>query len=235
MIAITSISPKHSNFENQLTAVKSWQNAGYKVISLNVKSEIEQLKEFQWVEFIETTRTNEVLFKKPYVTISAIIDHLKTISDDYFIIINSDIVIRDKIGILDTIKEKSETGIVIFNRYDFDSDMDVNKRYESGFDGFFINKKWLSIFPQSILCLGQCHWDYWLPYQAILANVPILTMPYPYLFHKNHQIQYSAEDWKATGKIFEGEVGVIDSIIKEHLDIGRMTNYVLESIKNATK
>ena len=48
----------------------------------------------------------------------------------------------------------------------------MGKRYDLGFDGFFINKKWLHIFPQSILCLGQCFWDFWVPYQSILAGVP---------------------------------------------------------------
>jgi len=232
MIAVTSISPSHKNFENQLTAIKSWQDAGYKVISLNAKSEIEQLKAFEGVEFVETIRTNEVLFKRPYVIISSIIDHLKTLKDDYFLIINSDIVINDKRGIVELIKERSESGVVIFNRYDFDNDMEVCKRYELGFDGFFINKKWIHIFPQSVLCLGQCFWDYWLPYQCVLAKVPIFRFKEPYLFHKKHQIQYSSDDWKATGRIFEGEVSVLDPRVTGHRDVGRMSQYVYEKIKN---
>lgn len=235
MIALTSISPGHSNFESQLTAVKSWIKAGYKVVSLNSKTEIDQLKGFKDVEFIETQRTNEVLFKKPYTHISAIIDYAKTLNHDYFLILNSDIIINDKRSITDSIVQRSESGIIIMNRYDFDDDMEVCKRYDLGFDGFFINKKWLNIFPQSVLCLGQCFWDYWLPYQAVLAKVPIYRMREPYLFHKKHTIQYSSEDWVSTGRIFEGEVSVLDPRVVGHRNTGMMSQYVYERIRNNVK
>ncbi len=232
MIALTSISPAHNNYESQLTAIKSWRKHGYKVVSLNSKSEIDQLKGFKDVEFIETQRTNEVLFKKPYTHISAIIDHAKTTNHDYFLILNSDVIINDKRNITESITQRSESGVVIFNRYDFDDDMEVCKRYDLGFDGFFINKKWLDIFPQSVLCLGQCFWDYWLPYQAVLKKVPIFLLKEPYFYHKKHHLQYSSDDYLATGRIFEGEVSVLDPKITTHKNISAMSQYVYERIKN---
>jgi hypothetical protein len=184
MIAITSISPGHKNFENQFNAIESWINVGYKVISLNSKEEIEKLSDFKNVEFVETTRTNERLFEKPYVLVSAIIDHLKTREEEYFLIINSDIVINDYLNFTENLKDISKKGIIIMNRSDYSEDIGVAKRYDLGFDGFFINKKWLHIFPQSVLCLGQCFWDFWVPYQAILSGVDIYKLNEPYLFHK---------------------------------------------------
>ncbi len=232
MIALTSISPAHSNYESQLTAIKSWQKHGYKVVSLNSKSEIDQLKGFKGVEFIETQRTNEVLFKKPYTHISAIIDYAKIANHDYFLILNSDVIINDKRSITESITQRSELGVIIFNRYDFDDDIEVCKRYDLGFDGFFINKKWLGIFPQSVLCLGQCFWDYWLPYQAVLNKVPLFRFKEPYLFHKKHPVQYSAEDYLATGRLFEGEVSVLDIKVSTHKNVSYMSQYVFERIKN---
>lgn len=232
MIALTSISPNHKNFENQLTAIKSWQKAGYKVISLNAKSEIGQLNRFKDVEFVENSRTNEALFRKPYTIISAIIDHAKTLNHDYFLILNSDIIINDKRDITESIIQRSESGLIIMNRYDFDEDMEICKRYDLGFDGFFINKKWLDIFPQSVLCLGQCFWDYWLPYQAVLARVPIYRFKEPYLYHKKHPVQYSTEDYLATGRIFEGEISVLDPRVAAHKNVSYMSQYVFERIKN---
>lgn len=231
MVAITSISPGHKNFDSQLNAVKSWVKAGYKVVSLNSKEEIATLKQFKDVEFVETNRTNQRLFKKPYVVISAIIDYLKSRSEDHFLIINSDIIINDVMQFTTNLKDISETGIIIMNRHDFNDHMEDGIRYDRGFDGFFINKKWLEIFPQSVLCLGQCFWDFWVPYQAVLAGVPIYRLNELYLFHKRHTIQYSNENWLATGEIFRGELAPIDKQITKFKDVPRMSAHVYNTIK----
>jgi hypothetical protein len=233
MIAITSISPSHKNFETQKKAIQSWIEAGYKPVSLNSKEEIALLTEFKDVEFIETVRTNEVLFKRPYVIISAIIDHLKQRSEEHFMIINSDIIIKGTERQTENLKLQSNEGVIIINRNDFkEEENGISKRYELGFDGFFINKKWIHIFPQSILCLGQCFWDFWIPYQCVLAKVPIFRMREPYLYHKAHPIQYSTEDWLATGHIIRGECHVQDAKLSGQRDIPRMAEYIYSRIKN---
>lgn len=235
MIAITSISPGHKNFENQFNAIASWIEAGYKVISVNSKAEIEKLQDFKNVEFVETARTNEKLFGKPYVIVSAIIDHLKTRDEDHFLIINSDILIYDVENFTNSIKDISEKGLVIMNRADYSEDIQMAKRYELGFDGFFINKKWLHVFPQSVLCLGQCFWDFWVPYQAVLAGVDIFRLNEPYLFHKIHPVQYSVANWVATGEIFRGEVSCLDKKITTFKAVDRMSSYVYNRIKQNLK
>lgn len=208
MIAITSISPGHKNYDSQLRAIQSWKDAGYEVVSVNSKEEIEQLKGFD-VKFIPTNRHNQQLFGKPYVTVSAIIDYLKEVKSKYSLIINSDIIIRDPENITEELKKRSEESIIIMNRRDFDTDIDINKVYENGFDAFFINEKFLDQFPQTILCLGQCHWDYWLPYVSIINKVKVKKLKEPYIYHHIHSIQYSAANWLKTGEIFMGEVGLI--------------------------
>lgn len=232
MICVTSISPGHKNFDSQLRAIESWRSHGYRVVSLNSNEEIEKLQlGFKEVDFIETARTNEVLFGKPYVIISAIIDHLKTRPEEHFLILNSDIIVNDEMGFTPTIRDISEKGIVIMNRRDFNDDMKDSKVYEMGFDGFFINKKWLNIFPQSILCLGQCFWDFWLPFQAVLAGVTIFKLNEPYLYHQRHAIQYSTADWKSTGEIFRGEAGRMDKNIYGFKDVQRVSAYVYNKIQ----
>lgn len=234
MIAITSLSPSHKNFENQRIAVSSWIDHGFKVISLNSEAEIEALKEFSDVDFVRTTRTNEVLFNRPYVTISAIIDHLKTIHDeDHFLILNSDLIIKDSGKTTEYLKEISENCVTVIHRCDFNDKLHEHKVYELGFDGFFIHKKWLNIFPQSVLCLGQCFWDFWLPYQCVLANVPVYKLKEPYIYHKRHAIQYTTQEWMSTGYIFCGEVSKRDPKIKYGMDIPKMCHYVYTRMQNS--
>ncbi len=229
MIAITSIAPGHKNFDNQQRAIQSWKDAGYKVISLNSEEEIEQLKDFD-VEFIPTKRHNKLIFGKPYVLVSAIIDYLKEIKSEYSLIINSDIIIKDSTGTTSKLKERSENGIIVMNRIDYVDDMAKGNIYDMGFDGFFINGKYLESFPQSILCLGQCHWDYWLPYVASINGVNILRQKEPYIYHKMHDIQYSRIDYKRTGEIFRAELGIF-----KLSDVGQVNNYVFRHIRTNLK
>jgi hypothetical protein len=202
VLAITSIAPGHKNFDNQLKAVESWSKAGYEVVSMNSEEEIEKLKDFTGVKFVSTHRHNKVMFGKPYVTVSAIIDYLKEVKSEHSLIINSDIIISDVNNITESLKAISEEGIIVMNRGDFEGDMSKAKTYDKGFDGFFIHGKYLDVFPQTILCLGQCHWDFWLPYIASMGGVKLVKLREPYIFHAMHNVQYSKDDWMRTAEIF---------------------------------
>lgn len=231
MIAVTSISPNHKNFDNQLRAVESWIEHGYEVVSLNHENEIGRLEGFkEYVKFVPTTRTNEVLFKRPYVLISAILDYIKDSGEEHSLIINSDIIIEDKFKFTNEIKRISSDGIIVMNRHDFNDDTDNSKMYQFGFDGFFINKKWLNIFPQSVLCLGQCHWDFWLPYVCVLSKTTIFKLNEPYLFHKNHTVQYSDDDWRSTGEIFRSEISRLDKGMLSLKTTEKISEYTYRAI-----
>jgi len=208
MIAITSIAPGHKNYDSQLKAIQSWKAVGYDVVSLNSEEEIEKLKDFTGVKFIKTSRHNKQIFGKPYVIVSALIDYLKEVKSEHSLIINSDIIIKDETGYTEKLKSMSENGIIVMNRRDFENDINNSILFEDGFDAFFINRKFLDVFPQTILCLGQCHWDYWLPYVSVINNVKIFRNREPYIFHVKHQVQYSKNNWYKTGEIFQGEVGL---------------------------
>lgn len=229
MIAITSIAPGHKNYDNQLNAVKSWINAGYEVVSMNSQDEIEELKgKFENVKFVPTNRHNKKIFGKPYVIASAIIDYLIEVKSKYSLIINSDIIIKDKNRYTEKLKALSNDGIVIMNRYDYDNDIAVSKIYEDGFDGFFINEKYLGVFPQTLLCLGQCHWDYWLPYTASINGAKIIKSKEPYIYHKKHPVQYSVENWIRTAEIFRSELGIL-----KYKNPGQVTSIAYRHIKNS--
>jgi hypothetical protein len=225
MISITSISPGHKNYSNQLKAVESWKEAGYEVVSMNAPEEIEVLKEsFKDVKFISTHRHNKKIFEKPYVIVSALIDYLKDVKSEYSLIINSDIIIKDN-GYTAKLKELSNNGIVVFNRYDFDGDFQNINVFPNGFDGFFIQGKFLEALPQTLLCLGQCHWDYWLPYSASINGVNLIKPKEQYLFHERHNTQYSAENWRRTGEIFRSEIGML-----KYRDVGQVSSLAFRHI-----
>lgn len=232
MRCITSISPNHKNFDSQLRAVKSWIAHGYKVISLNHPDEIDKLKSFSdLVKFVPTIRTNEVMFGRHYVLVSAILDYIKESDEEHNLIINSDIIIEDRLNFTHEIKRISSEGVIVMNRHDFNDDTDNSKVYELGFDGFFLNKKWAGVFPQSVLCLGQCHWDFWLPYVCVIQNVTIFRLNEPYLFHKNHPVQYSVDNWNGTGEIFRAEISRLDKAMLNLRTPEKVSEYTYRTIR----
>ena len=95
MIAITSIAPKHINNDIQLKAIQSWVELGMVVYSMNSKAEVEILSNiYPMVNFIVTDKTMELIYQKPYVSLTAIFDWCKTQSDNYICLINSDIELK---------------------------------------------------------------------------------------------------------------------------------------------
>jgi len=232
MLAITTISPNHKNFDVQKQAIDSWIKAGYKVVSLNASEEIETLIAFENVEFIETKRTNEVLFKKPYVIVSALIDYFKTTDFETCILINSDIIINSTDQQTEELMKNAEKGVVIINRHDYTENIEHSRLYKVGFDGFVINKKWVNSFPQSILCLGQCFWDYWVPYVCVLQKIPIYRHKGKYLFHKAHEMQYSFDNWKTTADIFKSELSILEPKLNSFTRPDKMSDYVFNRINN---
>jgi hypothetical protein len=230
MIAITSISPSHKNFDIQQRAINSWITAGYEVVSLNSHEEIEQLKGFTGVKFIPTVRHNKKIFGKPYVIVSAIIDYLIEVKSEHSLIVNSDIIILDTDNTTEKLKQRSENEIIIMHRRDFEGDISKSQVYTLGFDGFFLNYKHLEVFPQTILCLGQCHWDFWLPYIASINGAKISALSETYLFHVTHGTQYTKENWKRTAEIFRAEIGML-----RHTNVGQVTGIAYRHIKNSLR
>lgn len=197
MIAITSISPKHKMAHAQPNAVDSWIKAGFKVVSINGKAEIETLKkQYPTVEFIECNRTMDGVYKAPYVPISAIIDLAKERQYESIMIINSDIVIKDESKHIQKYVDWCDAGLVIANREDHDGTFANSKRYLYGFDVFMVHSNFYHLIPQSMFCLGQTWWDYWLPYRLIKSGVQVVDVREPIFYHQSHPVQYNGDEWK---------------------------------------
>lgn len=232
MLALTSISPNHSNFESQTAAVRSWTAAGFRVISLNPRCEIELLiNKFPDVNFVVTDDISTE-FKKKTVVISAFIEYAKTCEASNFLIINSDIIINDSRRITQNLLIKAERGLVVLSRYDYVNNINSSTKYDLGFDGFIINKKYLRFFPATHLCIGQCFWDYWLPYTAILNKVPLFKLGTHYIFHKRHEVQYDRAEYEVAAEIFRSEIAPLDTAITK-LSIEHMSSHIFNKIRKS--
>lgn len=235
MIACTSISPTHINKDIQTEAVNSWINLGMKVYSFNCKAEVMQLKPlYPQVTFIETFRTMDMTYGKPLVAINAVLDWCKDQEDMEFCLINSDIEIRADEGIIGRIREKMGRSIVLCNRNDYIEDKNaLNNPYLLGIDIFFIHKKWMSFYPQSMHCFGMTFWDYYIPFVALKSGIDVIFVDQKIALHKAHPAQYSNESWLKSGRYFLWEQGLYQ--FSDTKGIGQMSTYVYNFIYNASK
>lgn len=203
MIAITSVSPTHVHSEIQQGAIDSWVKLGFKCYSFNNKSESDLLrKKYKNIEFIETDKTMEQSFGKPYVSITSMIDWAKTQDSELFCLINSDIELVDDSRLLTKIANKSTSSVIVSNRHDYTKSKKKLTQYLAGIDVFFLNKKHLSIYPQSLFCMGQCFWDYFIPFVALRNDYEVIMLQNKFALHKLHAVQYSHENWEKTANIF---------------------------------
>src|SRR5262249_38315475 len=49
--------------------------------------------------------------------------------------------------------------------------------------------------PNSFLSMGQPFWDYWFPHTFATRNRPIYAVEFPAAFHRNHQTNWSWQNW----------------------------------------
>lgn len=233
MIAITSISPTHTNSGIQAKAVKSWIDLGMTVYSLNSKSECDNLKyKYTNVTFIETHRVMDKIYGKPLVSINAMIDFCKDQDSEHFCLINSDIELRTDRQTIDRISKTMEKSIVLANRVDYEGGSNGNK-YLLGIDVFFIHRNFLYIYPQSMHCLGMTFWDYEIPFTAAKSGIEVIFLKQDIAFHKAHNAQYSADNWRKSGRYFLWQHELYQ--FNDKTDIGKMSTYIYNFIYNYSK
>ena len=189
MIVVTSISPSHKNFLNQKKAVNSWIKLGLTVSSFNIKEEIVELEEkFKEVKFKEVSllETSYKTFKRPCVLISTLIEKGFEI-DDKVIFVNSDIEVDYNLKAFKKIEEKSEEGLVFISRHNYTDYFRNSKRERWGIDCFIFKKEYKDLLPKNdILSMGQCYWDYWVPFhfmknkltkpnRHVIDRLPVIT------------------------------------------------------------
>lgn len=233
MVAITSISPTHINKDIQKKAIDGWIELGMKVISVNSKKEIVLLEnDYPNVEFIPTVRTLEKTYGKPYVQISAIIDICKEYDqDDYFCIINSDIELKSDNETIKNIEEIMTDYVVMSNRVNHSGNY-IGAKYLAGIDVFFLHKRFLNSYPESMHGLGMTFIDYFIAYTATQAGIPTMFIEQNFAYHLEHPAQYSSDSWKKSGRYFLWENELYQ--FSDTNGIGKMSTFVFEYIYNAS-
>lgn len=202
MLIATSLmySTDEWEIEKQKKAMGTWENIGFRIISCNVKEEIEVLRKvFPKVFFVELKRSGKEKTGKPF---PYIYDMLQILSDHVLEekelcgIINSDIFLKNISE--EEIREhfvRNEKKVLIMHRYDIDNENDrAGEYYFSGVDAFFFQNNYISNFPDKGFMLGRPEWDHWFLYEASHAGMQILEIKNKIAFHIKHRQRWSAAE-----------------------------------------
>jgi hypothetical protein len=205
LILITSIAPNHKNRDIQQHCINSWVECGFKPISVNHESEKGIEKEYKNIEFFFTQNTKHNVYGKHYPPLESIASYgiiHTNIENSIVFITNSDIEVNINKEQLGAIKQLATKDLICLHRVDYDTEKDTGKMYMDGIDGFFVNRGMLKQFIQNDFVLGQCHWDFYIPYKIATVYRRVVFLKNRFLFHKKHPLQYDANSWKLTSEIF---------------------------------
>lgn len=194
----TSISPR--NPERQRNALATWQEAGFRILSLNTGEEITALqKEFPDVRFLAAPQNGSEQFGHPYVYFNDLLTCLLSTGSKVGGIINSDIHLINP-ALFDLVSQPKEHSLVFGSRVDVSTSSDrQGKLYDLGFDYFFFTRKLLTIFPPEPFCLGLPWWDFWAALIPLAAKHVIRRVITPAVVHVAHQAAWDKDHWYSLG------------------------------------
>lgn len=186
----TSIAP--GNLELQRSAIDTWINLGFKVISLNSKDEIDLLSpEFPGINFETVSRTALDLAGKPYVFFDDILNVLNQCGSEVCGIINSDVHLRANTDFVEYIYKSAATNFLYASRVDIARTADCEgKIYPYGFDVFFFPREFSSEYPLSHFCIGVPWWDYWALLVPIAKGYIVKEIISPIAYHVYHEARW---------------------------------------------
>lgn len=236
-VALTSISPVHHHAGIQKHCTDTWLEHGLKIVSFNTPDEVAALSpEYPDVEFVPTFRTMQHKFGKPYVQVNALLDWAKESGHEEILIINSDIFLRDAGEVLLQGFELAKEGCVYAHRVDVNELTDSQgEPYIWGMDVFFLHPDHLHVFPQTLYCLGQTFWDYWVPYTVKKAGLKIHEIKTPFAYHLLHPQRWSELSWHKMAEYVSWDTNQQGAMRMTPMQQKRNTNTVSSKIYREIK
>lgn len=209
MKVFTTINP-YGNFESQNESLLSWSKY-YEVYSVNLKEEINTLKDkFPYVKFIETNNIF-IYGEKKLVKLNAILNSMKNIDSNKFAIINSDIILKRDIP-----TKFLKSNLTIGTRWELDG---INKPYpfNNGYDIFIFNKYMIDLYLNDNYVIGMPWWDFWIPLITIKSQLNLSHIKNEIIYHRTHDTNYDADIWIKFGEFLYKDI--IISLMNRKIDV----------------
>lgn len=182
----TSIAPA-SDLLNQLKAISSWLDLGFKVIAVNTPEEIQIFQTiFPGVRFIPALRSASARYGRSYIFFDDLLHCLSEFGSEICGIVNSDIHLSAPALPVFAGKE-AENAFLFGSRVDISSleARDQGEWYD-GFDYFFFPRKIIAYYPQEGFCIGLPWWDFWAVFIPLQRGIKVKKLISPVAYHIKH-------------------------------------------------
>jgi hypothetical protein len=194
----TSISPQLSGaeLEHQKYCIASWRSAGFKVTTVNGRSEVARIGALQLDVEILTAAQDE----KPLVL--DILSCIATKGCRYAGIINADCALLPYQKPSKRLIKYLDNTLVLAERVDVDDLLIPQPDSCGGFDAFFFDT---SVLP-SDFCptfrIGVPWWDYYLPIAVAAQGGRVVNLMTPFLVHRVHKRSWTGAERQRMGQEF---------------------------------
>jgi len=191
----TSIAP--TRLDVQRRTVNSWLDQGFQLVSFNCREEIGVLQEhFPRVLFVQVNQDGRERFGRPLICVDDILDWFAERCPAVGGFVNSDILLQgvDAEALRRLICQRAPGSLVYGRRVELHDWADVHGRVARFcYDFFAFDPAILHIYPRHReYYIGYCHWDYFMIQMALISEVPLKELAFPFAYHKLHEQTY---DW----------------------------------------
>lgn len=220
-VVVTSLTPR--NLEQQMVAMNTWREGGFRIVSINAVDEIAVLaNHFPHIEFVAAARDARERYGKPYIYFDDVLSFFEKRDIPVCGIVNSDIFLINN-GLKTLIDREVEESMIFGSRLDVDQPLSQAREYDKGFDFFFFDRRLINVYPrQTEFCLGMPWWDYWAPLVPLMHKFTAKRITSPTVMHIKHDTCWSWENWysmgQEMGKTFKPPFELTSETMMKYLD-----------------
>ena len=175
--------------EEQMSAVKSWLSAGWRVTSVNASNSVDELgSNYPELEFIATEDFARLENNTDAIKLSCLLAAAATATEDYIGIIKPDVIIDKADQLSATVGSYSAPTLIYGDKLAVNSTI-VLDGIADGYGYFFCPPTTLATFSPGELTFGQDWWVHWLLMSAIAKDYPVQKIEDVYAYRIRKSIK----------------------------------------------
>jgi FkbM family methyltransferase len=188
---LTSVPPYLAGeaLARQRAIITSWRTAGFKPISVNGPSELEQLTTLGLEIEIEPTLEDG----KPFI--GDILAAIRKRRCAWAGIVNADCELVGYPDLSLRLAASLENSVLYAERVDVGDDCAPTVGACNGFDAFFFDAGLLGTISDRHFRLGETWWDYWFPFQLAVNGAMLGSISIPLIYHRRHHARWDDLQW----------------------------------------
>jgi hypothetical protein len=191
----TSIPPR-VNLEQQRRVIESWRANGFTPVSVNSRSEADQIAALGLAVEIEIVSTSG----KPLI--GEILSVAQRSGSAFAGIVNADCRMMHYPQLAQSLRAGLNGRLFYSRRFETVDDLPTFIEVSHGFDGFFFDVSVSEGVKDSHFRMGECWWDYWFPLRLAANGAEVARLPQPLLLHEQHAANWSQSEWQNCAEVF---------------------------------